>query len=77
MNNARRKVIHSIVSQLEELMAQLNAVRDEEQEAFDNMPEGLQDSERGCAMQEGLDTLSEMEDALENARDLSSNLISA
>ena len=28
----------------------LEEVRDEEQDAFDNMPEGLQDSERGDLM---------------------------
>jgi len=64
MNKARRKELANIVAKLEELDAlreqireQLAAVRDDEQEAFDNMPESLQESERGEQMQEYIDTM--------------------
>lgn len=64
MNKLRRKDLANIVTMLEELDAlreqireQLEAVRDEEQEALDNMPESLQDSEKGCQMQEYIDTM--------------------
>ena len=40
-------------------------MRDEEQDAFDNMPESFQNGERGEAMTEAIDKLSEHCDALQ------------
>ena len=42
----------------------LEEVRDEEQDAFDNLPEGLQYSERGEMMEEAVDNLDEAIDYL-------------
>lgn len=44
----------------------LEEVRDEEQEAFDNLPEGLQYSERGEMMEEAIDSLDEVVDYLDD-----------
>ena len=44
----------------------LEEVRDEEQDAFDNMPEGLQDSERGDLMQDAIDNLDQTIDYLDD-----------
>jgi hypothetical protein len=52
----------------------LEEVRDEEQDAYDNMPEGLQYSERGDMMQEAIDSLDEAVDAVD---EVISNLESA
>ena len=52
----------------------LEEVRDEEQDAYDNMPEGLQYSERGDMMQEAIDNLDEAVDAVD---EVISNLESA
>ena len=49
----------------------LEMVRDEEQEAFDGMPENLQGSERGQQMEEYIYT---MEEAVDNLLDIESNL---
>lgn len=38
---------------------------EEEQESFDNLPEGLQEGERGEQMQENIDALEEFLDNLE------------
>ena len=64
MNNTRRKEIARIRGQLEELSAKLSElhgdidnVLSEEQEAFDAMPESLQEGERGQTMQTALDNL--------------------
>jgi len=51
MNNARRKAIKKIAEQLDILKSEFEALKDEEQEAFDNMPESLQSSERGEHME--------------------------
>lgn len=57
MNDARRKKIARMISFLEGLEVDIQEILDEEREAFDNMPEGLQGSERGEAAQEAIDAL--------------------
>lgn len=65
MNAKRRNSINSIINDLidkfeeikSEAIDQLSEIRDEEQEAFDNLPEALQDSERGENMQDCIDAL--------------------
>lgn len=47
MNKARRKAIEKIAEKLDELKSEFEGLRDEEQEAYDNMPEAFQESERG------------------------------
>lgn len=73
MNKADRKVVSDAVSQLEELKAKIEnigvdvrALADAEQEKFDNMSEGLQQGERGQAIEEAAGALSEAADALES-----------
>ena len=41
MNNNRRKEIDNIISALEEIQNRIENVRDEEQEAIDNIPESF------------------------------------
>ncbi len=72
MNKIRRKELARIAAKLEELEAlrleikdQLEAVRNEEQEALDNMPDSLQDSEKGQEMQEYIDAMESALDDLE------------
>lgn len=57
MNNERRTRILKIVSQLEEINSEIQDILSEEQEAFDNMPEGLQSSERGDTAQNAISNL--------------------
>lgn len=59
MNNPRRKRIDAVMSKLKKLTAELEAIKKEEEEAFDNLPESLQETERGEAMQEAIDNLDE------------------
>lgn len=57
MNANRRKRIGAIWDKIEDLKAELESIMEEEQECFDNLPESLQDSERGDKMQEAIDAL--------------------
>ena len=57
MNAPRRKSIQEVIDQLEELKSTIETIMDEEQEAYDNLPENLQGSERGEAMSEAADNL--------------------
>ena len=73
MNAADRKKANSILSQIEELRAQAEALAedlrelaDAEQEKLGNMPDGIREGERGQAMEEAADNLSSAADALES-----------
>ncbi|CNK26340.1 Uncharacterised protein [Yersinia aldovae] len=66
MNQDRRKRIAKLVSALEELMVEAESLKDEETEAFENMPEGLQQSERG---EQSEAAITELESALCNITD--------
>lgn len=57
MNNERRARINAIISQLQEINNEIESIRDDEQDAFDDMPEGLQQSERGERAQEAISNL--------------------
>lgn len=54
MNIQRRKRLREALSMLAEICAIVEEVRDDEQAAFDNLPENLQGSERGQAMDEAV-----------------------
>jgi len=73
MNAQRRKALADLMDRLTPLAATitdikdaLETIRDEEQESFDNMPEGLQQGDRGQAMEEAISTLDSAIDDLEN-----------
>ena len=50
MKEERLKTLKQCLNMIQNAHDILEEVRDEEQDAFDNMPEGLQDSERGDMM---------------------------
>lgn len=66
MNKARRKQLEDLIEQLGTIKDSIEAVMSEEQEAFDNMPEGIQSSERGETMMENIDNLQTAIDSLES-----------
>ena len=67
MNATQRKELANLAAQIDTIKEQLESIRDAEQEKYDNMPEGLQESERGEKFQEGIDTLDEIISNLEEA----------
>ena len=52
MNKARRKQLVALRAKVEELQELLEEIRDDEQDALDNLPESLQDSGRGKDMEQ-------------------------
>lgn len=66
MNKTRRKAIETLGLELEEIQGRLSAILEEEQESFDNLPEGFQNGEKGEKIQECVDVLEEQVDNLEN-----------
>lgn len=69
MNRERRKRIQKLQDSLCEIQSELENLIDEENEAFDNLPEHFQDGDRGEKMQEYIgymeDSLSNIEEATE------------
>ena len=51
MNNTRRNALESIRSKCEELLHELEQLQGEEQDTFDALPDSLQQSEKGEAME--------------------------
>lgn len=73
MNNLRRKAIKAAIAKLEALQEDFNILKeeienimDEEQEAMDNVPESLQETDRYYAMEEAVDNLTYAVDVFEN-----------
>lgn len=82
MNNQRRKELEKIIariedvrSEIEEIKDAIEMVRDEEEVAYDNLPESIQDSDRGQAMQDAINALDyvdldfDFDDAIDNIRE--------
>lgn len=81
MNNARRKSLSALARRIQELQGQIESIvseletlRDEEQDAHDNLPESLQEGEKGQAMQEAIER---MEDALSALADIDTDDIAS
>lgn len=75
MNKARRKWLEDIYNRLEVLKDELENLSVEEQEAFDNLPESLQDSERGDAMEENVSDIDDAASSIEEIMDTIQDII--
>lgn len=71
MNKVRRNRLKAILPRMDEVTAiiaevteDIQGVLDDEEEAFENLPESIQKSERGQQMQDYIDTLHEIIDGL-------------
>ncbi len=77
MNKERRRALDGLLSVLETKRDELRSLCDEEQEAFDNLPESLQAGERGQAMETGIEAIEDAIDQLEEVCGLIRPLIGA
>ena len=60
MNKQRRKALEEIVGKLEDLKCEIESIQDEEQEAYDNIPESLNNTDRANEMYENIDALQDI-----------------
>ena len=71
MNAERRKAIEAIAEALDKVagfsdtIAQIETLKDEEQEYYDNMPESLQSGDKGNAAEEAVSNLEAAAEKLE------------
>lgn len=75
MNAKQRKELQGYIDSLEETKCAIEKMMENEQSKLDNMPEGLQESERGEAMQEAIDNLESASSSLEEAIDYLNEII--
>ena len=83
MNAQDRKAVSDIVSKLEELQSQFESIKeeiqnlaDDEQGKYNNLSEGLQQSEKGQAIEQAASTLEEAAgaDSVQDALDALGNI---
>jgi hypothetical protein len=67
MNKQRRQRIAKALDLLAQAHELVDTVLSEESEAYENMPEGLQQSERGAQMEAAVDALNEASNSLDEA----------
>ena len=66
MTETNKGILDNCRTAIQQAYDTLNEVRDEEDEAYENLPESLQDGDRGDAMQEAIDTLDDAISSLDD-----------
>ena len=74
MNKNRRDRLAKLSAQISDIMEKLEELRDEEQEAFENLPESLYSCKLGETMQT---TISAIDDALSSLENTDSQILHA
>lgn len=69
MNKERREELWDVYTSLDDAMSKVIDVRSDEQDSFDNLPDGLQTSKTGESIQEAIDWLDGIESDIQNVRD--------
>lgn len=67
MNNARRKQLSKWLADIENIKSELETICSDEQDYFDNMPENLQGSQRGCDSEEYIEQMEEAISSIDEA----------
>lgn len=75
MNNKRRQLIKNAIELIEKGKNILQQVLDDEEMAFDNLSEGLQQTMRGEEMQENIDILNDVIEGIDNALEEMDNIM--
>lgn len=82
MNKQRRKELSALEARLAEVSdmientkTDLEGLRDEEREYYDNMPENMQNSEKALASEYSADAMDEALNCMENAIDAISDAV--
>ncbi len=68
MNKERREELLEVTELLDEAIDRIGEIRNDEEDALYSLPDGLQESSRGLAMQDAMDTLDEFSDAIDKIR---------
>ncbi len=69
MNKERREELLEVTELLDEAIDRIGEIRDDEEDTLYSLPDSLQESSRGFAMQDAMDTLDGFSDAIGKIRD--------
>lgn len=69
MNKERREELWEVYTSLDDAMSKIIEVRSDEEDSFDNLPDGLQASKTGESIQAAIDWLDGIESNIQNVRD--------
>lgn len=69
MNKENRKKIEEFVTKLEDIKSGIEDMQAGEEDKYDNLPEGIQDSEKGEAICDAIENLSCAASSLEESID--------
>lgn len=69
MNNDRRKRLRKSIERIELSRHEIKEIGDEEITSFENLPEGLQESEKGIKLEENHTELDSIDMELEELKD--------
>lgn len=82
MNKQRREKtrqlkarFQDIQTELKQASSELCSILNEEQDVFDNMPEGLQSSYRGMCSEDAIDTIEEASEKLDEVIELLDDIV--
>lgn len=75
MNKQRRIDLKDAIRCMESAKYIIKDVKSKEEDAFDNLPENLQCSNRGCDMEENIDEMDEVLDKLDDIIDQVNDII--
>ena len=70
MNKARRKRLGEAFDKCAEILEILEAVKEEEDEAYENLPDSFRDGERGEEMQGYIEMIDEVTGYIEDAQSI-------
>ena len=76
MNKENRADLQKAISLMEDAKEIIERIKDGEQEKYDNLSEGLQQSEKGQKFEEAASTLGEVYDQLEGSIDSINDIVS-
>lgn len=69
MNKERREELWEVYTSLDDAMSKIIEVRSDEEDSFDNLPDGLQASKTGESIQAAIDWLNDTELVIQSVRD--------
>ncbi len=77
MNRLQRKDLEGLKEKIGEVVDDIEQIRDDEQEKYDNTPENLQDGERAEKLYQSVETLEELIEELNATKDKIDEIIEA
>ena len=66
MTDTNQGILDNCLTAIQQAYDTLTEVREQEESVYDNLPESIQEGDRGDEMQEAIDTLEEVTDLLED-----------